>query len=72
MPKLAYVRSSKDQGQLVPERYAFPCRVLPQGFAQEYQELLYAMFLSSPLSCEMICMDGVNGHMVNCGMQASY
>ncbi|ENH60830.1 hypothetical protein FOC1_g10015634 [Fusarium oxysporum f. sp. cubense race 1] len=59
MPKLAYVRSSKDQGQMAPEIYSFLCRIPSLGFAEEYQGLLYAMFFFSPESCEMICMDGV-------------
>jgi hypothetical protein len=52
---------------MAPEIYSFLCRIPSLGFAEEYQGLLYAMFFFSPESCEMICMDGVKGHMINCG-----
>ncbi|EMT62132.1 hypothetical protein FOC4_g10015213 [Fusarium odoratissimum] len=54
MPKLAYVRSSKDQGQLAPEIFSFLCRIPSQGFAEEYQGLLYAMFI-----CSLVVGDAV-------------
>lgn len=67
MPKLAYLRSSRDHRQFAPKRYTFACRIPPQCFAEGYQGLLHAMLFSSAKSCDMICMDGVSGHTINCG-----